>query len=99
MPIIVFASFVPKPGSEDQVEKLLRGMVTPTRAELGNVRYDLYRTNTGEDSFHFFEIYEDQAALEAHRATVHYKAYRASITDYLAEPIGVKVLTGLDVAA
>jgi quinol monooxygenase YgiN len=73
-------------------------MVAPTRAEPGNLRYDLYRTNTGADSFHFFEIYADQAALDAHRATGHYKAYRASIPDHLAEPIGVKVLSGLDVA-
>jgi len=55
-------------------------------------------TNTGADSFHFFEIYQDQAALEAHRTTDHYKAYRAAIPNHLAEPIGVKVLAGLDVA-
>lgn len=98
MQIIVFASFIPKPGEEDKVEQLLRGMVAPTRAEPGNVLYDLYRTNTGADSFHFFEIYQDQAALEAHRTTDHYKAYRAAIPNHLAEPIGVKVLAGLDVA-
>jgi len=97
MSIMVFASFAPKPGHEADAEAELRGMVAPTRAEPGCRRYDLFRNAEGNAGFHLFEVYDDQAALEAHRATAHYKAYRAKIPDYLAEPIGVKVLAGLDV--
>lgn len=98
MSINVFASFVPKPGHAADAEAELRGMVAPSRAEPGCRRYDLYRNAEGAAGFHLFEIYDDQAALEAHRASAHYKAYRAKIPDYLAEPIGVKVLSGVDVA-
>jgi len=70
-------------------------MTGPTRAEPGNRIYNLYKDANG--GFHLFELYADQAAVEAHRATAHYKAYRAAIADLLAEPIGVKILTGLDV--
>ncbi len=95
--VIVFASFLPRPGQESEVEKVLRGMVSPTRREPGCITYDLYRAAEGGGSFHLFEIYNDRSALDAHRATEHYKAYRARIADLLAEPIKVHVLDQLDV--
>ena len=93
--VIVFASFTPSPGAEAEVERILSGMVPPTRAEPGCETYDLYRTSEGDLTFHIFEVYSDRAALEAHRASAHYKAYRAAIPDHLAEPIGVKVLAAV----
>ena len=98
-PVIVFASFSPNPGQEGEVEKILRGMVEPTRAEPGNQIYDLYKKTAesdGSPTFHFFERYTDADALQAHRETDHYKAYRARIMDYLSEPIGVVVLDAVD---
>lgn len=95
MTVTVFASFSPKPGHEADVEKILRGMTGPTRREPGNRIYDLYEDAQG--GFHLFELYIDEAAIEAHRATPHYKAYRAAIADLLAQPIAVKILTGVDV--
>ncbi len=95
--VIVFASFSPSPGREGEVEEILRGMVTPTREEPGNEIYDLYRkTGDGPASFHLFERYVDADALQAHRETGHYKAYRARIADHLAAPIGVVVLEAVD---
>lgn len=96
--IIVFASFHPNAGEEAEVEEILRRMVGPTRAEPGNEIYDLYRDDDTEEgeSFHLFELYADQAALEQHRSTDHYRRYRATITAHLAAPIGVKVLDALD---
>lgn len=97
MQVTVFASFTPSNGEADTAEQILRGMVGPSRAEPGCRRYDLYRIKEGDPTFHIFEIYDDQAALEHHRTTEHYKAYRAKISDSLAEPISVNVLTGVDV--
>lgn len=95
MTVTVFASFSPKPGHEADVERILRTMTGPTRGEPGNRVYDLYKDSQG--GFHLFELYVDQGAVEAHRASAHYKAYRAAIADLLAEPIAAKILTGLDV--
>jgi quinol monooxygenase YgiN len=96
--VSVIARFFPKSGQQDVVEKILKGMVGPTRNEPGCERYDLYRVKDGPIQFTLFEIYKDQAALEFHRTTEHYKAYRAAIGDLLSEPIGVSVLIGVDVA-
>jgi quinol monooxygenase YgiN len=95
---LVFVQFHPKPGSEPAVERILRGMIAPTRQEPGNELYDLYRlpTAAGGTVFALTERYRDQAALEAHRATAHYKDYRAKIMEHLSEPIDVKILEALD---
>ncbi len=64
--------------------------------------YDLYeasQTAGEEGSFHLFEKYEGPAALEAHRASEHYKHYRAAIGSHLAEPIAVQVLSAVDAKA
>ena len=37
------------------------------------------------DTFHFFEAYSDAAALESHRETPHYKAFRAATHDMVVE--------------
>ena len=100
-PILVFASFEPKAGKEETVQKILQGMVGPTRQEPGNEIYDLYERKNGPDgmlSFHLFEKYTDASALEYHRETEHYKNYRATITEYLNVPIGVVVLAAIDAA-
>lgn len=95
---LVLVRFFPKPGHEQQVESLLRGMVQNTRREPGCLRYDLSKTQRDErDVFVLFEKYRDQAALEAHRETPHYKDYRRDIMDHLSEPIEVSLLTNLDV--
>jgi quinol monooxygenase YgiN len=96
-PLIV-ARFVPKAGEEARVEAILRGMVASTRREPGCRRYDFYRASAaGGTLFCLIEQYSGEEAIEAHRATPHYKSYRASIADLLAQPIEVARLEAVDV--
>lgn len=37
------------------------------------------------DTFHFFEVYSDAAALESHRETPHYKAFRTATDDMVVD--------------
>ena len=94
--ISVVATFTPKQGQESAVEGILRGMIGPTRKEPGCLRYELYASADPEPQFVLIEAYADQAALEAHRATEHYKSYRSRIVDALSEPIKVAVLNAID---
>jgi quinol monooxygenase YgiN len=95
--IAIVASFTPADGKKADVERLLRGMIAPTRAEPGCRRYDLYVNRGPGPTFTLFEIYDDQAAIEAHRAGDYYKSYRASIEQYLAAPIQATLYDGVDV--
>ena len=96
-PLIV-ARFVPRAGEEARVEAILRGMVASTRREPGCRRYDLYRASaSGATVFCLIEQYSGEEAIEVHRGTPHYKSYRASIADLLAQPIDVSRLEPMDV--
>jgi len=98
MSLLIVARFVPKAGEEARVETILRGMVASTRQEPGCRRYDLYRTSAaGGTVFCLIEQYSGEGAIEAHRATPHYKSYRASIADLLVQPIEVARLEAIDV--
>ena len=92
MNISVFASIVPKAEHVADMEAELRRMVEASRREPGNLRYDLYRIAEGPASFHLFETYDGPAALDAHRGSEHYQAYRAKAANWLVSTPEVKVL-------
>tara|TARA_Y100000590_G_scaffold233266_1_gene262747 strand:+ start:216 stop:524 length:309 start_codon:yes stop_codon:yes gene_type:complete len=97
--IIVLASFYPKNGKSNEVKETIRAMVNPTRSEKGNEIYNFYEVKNDNDknmSFHLFEVYKDQTALDFHRNTTHYKNYRLKVVDLLNRPIEVKVLNSID---
>jgi quinol monooxygenase YgiN len=96
--VIVFASFRPIAGKKRELQELLSWMVEHTRKEPGCERYDLYRRLDDIETFHLFERYCDNEALEQHRASDHYIEYRRRVEDLLQEPIDVLVLDGLAVA-
>lgn len=93
----VIASFTPKDGARSQYLDTMLPMVAASRTEPGNEMYDLYEDTAGD--FHLIEIYTDSAALDAHRATPHFAAYRASAADALDGPVRVMVLNAVDVAS
>jgi quinol monooxygenase YgiN len=98
-PVTVQAIIVPKPEYAAQVEQAMRVMVQHSRQEAGNLRYDLLReTQDGALRLHVQERYRDMAAVEAHRASAHYQAYRAQAGDWFSEAPQVTVLSDLDVA-
>ena len=64
-------------GPEGAAEDLMRELLSttePTRAEAGNIRYDLYQSTTNKNQFMRFEIWRNQRALEEHKQTPHLKA-------------------------
>src|SRR5713226_4054511 len=55
-------------GSEQEFERIMRMAVTKVREEPGNHAYIFHRSTQDARVFLFYEEYDDQAALEAHRA-------------------------------
>ena len=55
------------------------------RDEPGCVRFTVLQDEQEENVHYFFEVYRDQAALEAHRAAPHYAVWRAA-ADTLDRP-------------
>ena len=59
------------------------------RDEPGCCRFNVLQDERDENVYYFFEVYRDQAALEAHRAAPHYAVWRsaAHTLDGPTEPI------------
>lgn len=98
MPIAIFATIQPRPEHRDATEQALRLMVAHSRSEPGNLRYDLFIGEGEGLAFELFELYVDQAAVEAHRSSAHYQAYRATTGQWLAAPTQVQLARPLDIA-
>jgi (4S)-4-hydroxy-5-phosphonooxypentane-2,3-dione isomerase len=48
------------------------------RDEPGCVRFNVLQDAQDENVYYFYEVYRDEAALEAHRAAPHYAVWRAA---------------------
>ncbi len=61
-------------GKEDELKRELLALEAPTRAEPGNLTYDLYQSPVKKNEFMRFEVWRNPAALEEHKQTPHLKA-------------------------
>jgi quinol monooxygenase YgiN len=91
----IVAILAARPGQGDGLRALLDAMLAPSRAETGNLRYDLWRDPADPVRFVLDELYVDADAVAAHRATPHFQDYLAKIGDLadrtalVVEPIDV----------
>src|SRR5215510_9278390 len=83
-PVKTIATLVAKSGMAEELRALLDGMVVPSRAEPGNLQYNLWRDHADSGSFVLEELYTDGAAVAAHHATPHFEKYLSKINN-LAE--------------
>jgi quinol monooxygenase YgiN len=63
-----------KPGAEDEVKRELLSLSALTRADPGNLRYDLYRSVDEPGRFMRFEVWRSAAALELHKGSPYLRA-------------------------
>lgn len=72
MAFVVVAQYRVRAGEEAQVANALRNMVAPTRAEPGNLDYQVFRDPADPSLFILFERYTDEPAFAAHLASPHF---------------------------
>lgn len=80
----VTALLTARQGRAEELTTLLLGMAPLCRAEAGNLQWDIWQDQTRSDRYVLDELYEDAAAVAAHRETAHYRDYLRRIGD-LAE--------------
>ena len=73
--ICVAVTYIMKPGHEQDAIALFRQLTGPTRAEPGCRMYVVHQSTTDPRKFFLYEQYDDQAALDAHRASAHFEQY------------------------
>jgi quinol monooxygenase YgiN/quercetin dioxygenase-like cupin family protein len=75
MDLLTAITFIRGPeGSEQDLLTELLSTTAPTRAEAGNLKYDLYQSTVNKNYFMRFEVWRNPQALEDHKLTPHLKA-------------------------
>ena len=73
--ICVAVTYVILSGHEEEAVRLLGLLTEATRAEPGCRMYQAHRSIADARRFFLYEQYEDQAALDSHRAAPHFDRY------------------------
>ncbi len=80
-------------GKEAEFEQVFAEMTKQVKAnEPGNQMYSLTRSRTEPRTYKVLEMYDDQAALEAHGSSEHYKAGGRKLRDLVEGRPEVEVL-------
>ena len=67
--------YVIKIGHEDDAVRIFGPLTQATRAEPGCRMYQAHRSIADARRFFLYEQYDDQAAVDAHRASKHFETY------------------------
>ena len=81
MTLRVVAHLRAQGGKGAQLGEALMGLIEPTRAEPGNISYQLLASLDDERDFTFIEEYRDGDALDAHMNTPHVQAAMAAMPE------------------
>ena len=73
--LILVVNVTIKAGHEDEVIGYFQKLQEQTRREPGCIAYVIQRSRENPRAFLAYEQYTDQAALDAHRASPHFKEY------------------------
>lgn len=68
-------TYIIQEGHEGEALDYLRLLTENTRQEPGNIMYVAHRSTENPRQFFIYEQYQDQAALDAHRASLYFQQY------------------------
>jgi quinol monooxygenase YgiN len=85
MPMILYAEFTAKPGSEAEVEKLISGLAEQVRREPGNTEFAVYRERDNPRKFFVFEQYLDEASFDAHISAEYGLIFNQQLSSLIEE--------------
>ncbi|MDD3854178.1 MAG: putative quinol monooxygenase [Sulfurimonas sp.] len=82
MTITKKVTFIAKQDGIETMKKLLSAMVVPSKAEEGCIFYEIFQCKDRPEKFFAVETWRDEAALDGHKASEHYKIYKSSYEQY-----------------
>ena len=82
MTITKRVTFIAKPNGIEKMKELLSAMVVPSKAEKGCLFYEIVQYENKKEKFMAIETWENEEALDGHKASAHYKVYKSSYEPY-----------------
>ncbi|MEX0663760.1 MAG: putative quinol monooxygenase [Acidimicrobiia bacterium] len=86
MSIAIFTRLTAKPGRRAELLDTLNELATSTRAEPGNEQFVVHAARDEPDVVLGYELFTDDAAIDAHRATDAVRVARERLDDLLTTP-------------
>lgn len=74
-------------GKEKEFMDAAQRLIENTRAEKGNISYNLYQNPLQPTSFIFYEEYKDTQAMDVHASSEYFKAFGKAIEGMLASDL------------
>ena len=72
-----------KPGHKEAFMEAMMGDARGSNNdEPGCLRFDVLQDNEDPNKIHLYEVYKDQAAVDAHRQAPHYTKWRETVKDW-----------------
>jgi quinol monooxygenase YgiN len=75
MAYVLTAKWTAREDEVPAVEAALRRLIAATRTEPGNLVYQCHRDPSDPRVFLLYEMYEDEAAFQAHASSPHFDEY------------------------
>lgn len=75
-----------KPEHIDAFLAATRANHAGSRTEPGNLRFDVLQSAEDPGRFLLYEVFASDGAVEAHRKTPHYLAWRAQVEPWMLKP-------------
>lgn len=93
--VTVVASVRARDGKEAEFVQATEILVPKVRQEAGNLLCQFHQGSEEPGLFVFYEIFENAAALEAHKETPHVKQWAMDVQSLTAGPVELKLLRAL----
>lgn len=74
-----------KPECREEFIELTKYNAENSVKEEGNIRFDFLVDESDECSFKLYEVWKDDAAIDAHRNAPHYRKWADGVGDLLSE--------------
>ena len=82
--LILHAKVHVKPEKREDFFQLVKPLIAASNEEEGVIAYSCYEDVANPNTFLFYEEYVDQAAIDHHVQTEHFKGWRSAGSDLLA---------------
>ena len=94
--LIIIAKAKARPGRERDLERALREVASPTRAQPGCVSFTILRAAQDPAVMIGFERWGSNEAHDRHLQSAHVRKFLSSVADVLAEPPDIVAYEALD---
>jgi len=92
--IIIHAEFKIQEDKEQAFLEEIRPLLTASKAENGNIAYDLMKSTENNCTYTMVEVWQNMMAVESHNKSDHFTSFVNKAPQYLAAPLDVKLYEG-----